>query len=126
MAEDAGLPINLEGIYVNTIMKNSPADKAEIHGSTIDQYSKKHLGDIIIVADGHNITRPDDLVNYIGQYKSVGDNLTLTVYRNGHATDLKATLVARPSLLPFLTILSALPSIPHLPKQPPTIPTPHP
>jgi S1-C subfamily serine protease len=38
LAEDAGLPINLEGIYVNTIMKNSPADKAGIHGSTIDQY----------------------------------------------------------------------------------------
>jgi len=28
--------------------------------------------------DGHNITKLDDLVNYIGQYKSVGDNLTLT------------------------------------------------
>jgi S1-C subfamily serine protease len=127
LAEDAGLPINLEGIYVNTIMKNSPADRAGIHGSTIDQYSKKHLGDIIIAADGHNITRPDDLVNYIGQYKSVGDNLTLTVYRNGHDIDLKATLTARPSLLPFLTIRSTPPSsIPHLPRQPPAIPTPPP
>jgi S1-C subfamily serine protease len=91
LAEDAGIPINLEGIYVNTIMKNGPADKAGIHGSTTDQYSKKHLGDIIIAADGHNITIPDDLVNYIGQ-PSVGDNLTLTVYRNEHAIDLKTTL----------------------------------
>jgi S1-C subfamily serine protease len=126
LAEDAGLPINLEGIYVNTIMKNSPADKAGIHGSTIDQYGKKHLGDIIIAVDGHNITRPDDLVNYIGKYKSVGDNLTLTAYRNGHAIDLKVTLTARPSLLPFLTTRSAIPSIPHPPMRPPTIPTPHP
>jgi hypothetical protein len=124
LAEDAGLPINLEGIYVNTIMKNSPADKAGIHGSTIDQYSKKHLGDIIIAADGNNITRPDDLVKYIGKYKSVGDNLTLTVYRNGHAIDLKAILTARPSLLPFLTTRSAIPSIPHAPMRPPTIPMP--
>ena len=59
-----------------------------------DQYSKKHLGDIIIAADGHNITTSDDLVNYIGQHKSVGDNVTLTVYRNGHIIDLKTTLAA--------------------------------
>ena len=104
LAENASLPVNLEGAYVNTIMKNSPADKVGIHGSTTDQYGRKHLGDIIIAADGHNITNSDDLVNYIGQHKSVGDNLTLTVYRNGHAIDLKTTLTARPSMLLFLTI----------------------
>ena len=127
LAQDAGIPVNLKGIYVNTITKNGPADKAGIHGSTTDQYSKKHLGDIIIAADGHNITKSDDLVNYIGQHKSVGDNLTLTVYRSGHAIDLKATLATRPSLLPFLTTRSASPSsIPHSPTRPPTIPMPQP
>jgi S1-C subfamily serine protease len=108
-------------------MKNGPADKAGIHGSTTDQYSKKHLGDILIAADGRNITKSDDLVNYIGQHKSVGDNITLTVYRNGHAIDLKTTLTARPSLIPFLTARFVPPSpIPHLPTRPPTIPIPHP
>ncbi len=124
LAENASLPVNLEGVYVNTITKNSPADKAGIHGSTIDQYGKKHLGDIIIAADGHNITKSDDLINYIGQHKSVGDNLTLTVYRNGHPIDLKATLTARSSLIPFLTTRSVIPSIPHPPVRPPTIPHP--
>jgi len=126
LAQDAGIPVNLKGAYVDSLMKNGPADKAGIHGSTTDQYSKKHLGDIIIAADGHNITTSDDLVNYIGQHKSAGDNITLTVYRNGHAIDLKATLAARLSLIPFLTIRSAPPSIPHPPVRPPTIPTPHP
>jgi hypothetical protein len=87
-----------------------------IHGSTIDQYGRKHLGDIIIAADGHNITKSDDLINYIGQHKIAGNNLTLTVYRSGHAIDLKTTLTARPSLLPFLTTRSAQPSIPLLPR----------
>ena len=59
LAENAGIPINLKGAYVDTLMKNGPADKAGIHGRTIDQYSRKHLGDIII-ADGHNITKSDD------------------------------------------------------------------
>jgi S1-C subfamily serine protease len=127
LAENASLPVNLEGVFVNTIMKNGPADKAGIHGSTTDQYGKKHLGDIIIAADGHNVTKADDFVNYLGQHKSVGDNLTLTVYRNGHPIDLKATLTARPSLLLFLVTGLAPPSsIPHLPTQPPTIPLPHP
>jgi S1-C subfamily serine protease len=124
LAENASLPVNLEGAYVNTIIKNSPADKAGIHGSTIDQYGRKHLGDIIIAADGHNMTKSDDLVNYIGQHKSVGDNITLTVYRNGHAINLKVTLTTRPSLLPFLTTRSTIPSILHPPIRPPTIPHP--
>jgi S1-C subfamily serine protease len=108
LAEDADIPVNLKGVYVDTITKDSPADKAGIHGSTIDQYGKKHLGDIIIAADGYNITKSDDLINYIGQSKTAGNNITLTVYRNGHPIDLKVTLGARPSLLPFLTTRAAL------------------
>jgi S1-C subfamily serine protease len=124
LAQDNGIPLNLKGVYVDRITQNGPADKAGIHGSTTDQYLKKHLGDIITAADGHNITKHDDLINYIGQHKIAGNNITLTVYRNGHVIDLKATLSARPSLLAFLTTRSAPPSfaIPH----PPTIPTPHP
>jgi S1-C subfamily serine protease len=120
LAENASLPINLEGIYVNTITKNGPADKAGIHGSTTDQYGKKHLGDIIIAVDGRNITKSDDLINYIAEHKIAGNDLTLTLYRNGHAIDLKTTLTARPSMLLLLTTRSAPPSLPH----PPIIPHP--
>jgi S1-C subfamily serine protease len=126
LAQDNGIPVNLEGAYVDRITQNGPADKAGLHGSTMDQYLKKHLGDVIIAVDGHNITKSDDLINYIGQDKIAGNHITLTVYRNGHAIELKATLSARPSLLPFLTTRSAPPSIPHSPMRPPTIPTPHP
>jgi S1-C subfamily serine protease len=126
LAQDNGIPLNLKGVYVDTITENGPADKAGIHGSTTDQYLKKHLGDVIIAVDGHNIAKHDDLLNYIGQNKIAGNTITLTVYRNGHAIDLKATLTARPSLLPFLITQSVPPSIPHPPIRPPTIPTPHP
>jgi len=126
LAQDNGIPLNLKGVYVDRITQNSPADKAGIHGSTTDQYLRKHLGDVIIAVDGHNITKHDDLLNYIGQNKIAGNNITLTVYRNGHAIDLKATLTPRPSLLPFLTTRSAMPSIPHPPMRPPAIHIPHP
>jgi S1-C subfamily serine protease len=111
---------NLKGAYVDTITKNGPADKAGVHGSTTDQYSLKHGGDIITAIDGHPIVKSDDLISYIDQHKSVGDNITLTVYRNGHTLDLKATLTARPSPIPFLTIKSAPSPLPH--NSPPVIP----
>ena len=125
---------NLKGAYVDTITKNGPADKAGVHGSTTDQYSLKHGGDIITAIDGHPIAKSDDLISYIDQHKSVGDNITLTVYRNGHTLDLKATLTARPSPIPFLTIKSAPSPLPHnsppIPPAPPStrppmIPRPH-
>ncbi len=126
LAQDNGIPVNLKGVYVDRITQNGPADKAGIQGSTTDQYLKKHLGDVIIAVDGHNITKRDDLLNYIGQNKIAGDNITLAIYRTGHIIDLKATLVARPSLLPFLATRSPPPSfaIPHPPTRPPTIPIP--
>ena len=121
-----GASINLKGAYVDTITKNGPADKAGIHGSTTDQYSKKHIGDIITAVDRHPIARSDDLISYIDQHKSVGDNVILTVYRNGHTLDLKTILTARPSPLPFMPTQSApSPSPPSA--KPPTIPRlPHP
>jgi len=120
LAQGAGIPINLKGAYINTITQNGPADKAGIHGSTTDQYLKKHLGDVIIAVDGHNITKAADLMNYIGQHKIAGKNITSPVYRNGHAIDLKGRLAARPSVLPFLTTRTALPSAPHPPIRPPS------
>ncbi len=123
LAENGGIPVTLRGAYVDTLMMNGPADKAGIHGSTIDQYSSKKLGDVIKAADGHNITKSDDLGSYIDQ-KSVGDNFILTVYRNGHVIDQKAT-AAGPSLLPFLAERFSPPSLmPHFPTRPPTIPRP--
>jgi S1-C subfamily serine protease len=116
-ASAATILSNLKGAYVDTITKNGPADKAGIHGTTTDQYSIKHIGDIIVAVDKHPIVRSDDLVSYIDQHKSVGDNVTLTIYRNGHVLDLKATLTARPSPLPFLPTQSA-PSPPTQPRLP--------
>jgi len=47
LAQGNGIPVNLKGVYVDRITEKGPADKAGIHGSTTDQYLKKHLGDVI-------------------------------------------------------------------------------
>ncbi len=116
---------NLKGVYVDTITKNGPADKAGIRGSTTDQYAIKHPGDIVIAVDGHNITRIDDLISYIDLHKSVGDNVTLTLDRNGHDVNLTATLTPRPSPLPYLVVRAIPPSpLPSPPRHPPLPPSP--
>ncbi len=119
---------NLRGIYVDTITKGGPADKAGIHGTTTDQYSKKHVGDIITAIDGRPALRSDDLITYIDQHKSIGDDVTFTVYRDGRTMDLKVTLAPRPS--PVISLAIGLPPVPPPPNSPsppsPSPPSPSP
>jgi S1-C subfamily serine protease len=84
------------GVYVNTIVKGGPADSAGLRGVITDYYGKKHGGDIITAIDNNNITKIDQLVTYIDQHTKPGDTITLSIFRDGHYTDLKATVLARP------------------------------
>jgi S1-C subfamily serine protease len=91
-----GLARNFKGILINSIAKDGPADRAGIQGSTVDKYSKTHWGDIITAIDGHHLVRIEDLISYIEEHKSVGNQLTLTAYREGQMFNLTTTLSARP------------------------------
>ena len=118
------LPSDLKGVVVDNIIKNGSADKSGIKGSTTDQYGQKHGGDIITSVDGKNITRFDDLVSYLEQNKSPGNNITLTVYREGKYVQVNIVLAGRPAL--FLTSSIPYPSpnpSPVPPKPPNRAPT---
>jgi S1-C subfamily serine protease len=91
-----GLARDFKGILINSIVKDGPADTAGIQGSTVDKYAKTHWGDILTAIDGHQLVRIEDLISYIEEHKSVGDHLTLTVYREGQMFNLTTTLSARP------------------------------
>lgn len=90
-----GLARDFKGILINSIVKGGPADTAGIQGSTVDKYAKTHWGDIITAIDGHQLVRIEDLISYIEEHKSVGNHLTLTVYREGQMFNLTTTLSAR-------------------------------
>lgn len=91
-----GLARNFKGILINSIVKDGPADRAGIQGSTVDKYAKTHWGDIITAVDGHQLVRIEDLISYIEEHRSVGNQLTLTVYREGQMFNLNIILSARP------------------------------
>src|SRR5215208_6839451 len=105
-----GLETNFKGVLVDSIVKNGPADKVGVNGSITDQYGKKHGGDIITAIDGRIVNQNEDLISYIAENKKVGDEITLTIYRNGQFLDLEMTLQERPSPLLYLTeVLSPVP-----------------
>ena len=74
----------VEGIYVKTLENFSAAEKAGIK-----------VGDVIIKADGQDIKTMDEL-NEIKNAKEIGDEITLTVWRNGDTQDIKVTLQEQP------------------------------
>jgi len=81
---------------VNTIVQAGPADRAGLNGTTIDQYGRKHGGDVIVAVDGDKIREFEQLVSYIEGNKSPGDNVVLNVFRNGSLIDLDVVLEERP------------------------------
>ena len=96
------VPANLNGVFVNAIEKGGPADKAGLHGSSLDQYYQRHSGDMIVAVDAHNVTKADDFIASIDEHKSPGDTLNLTVFRDGKILHLVANLKPWPSLDPFV------------------------
>jgi S1-C subfamily serine protease len=83
---------DFKGVYVDSITKNGPADKAGLRGSTTDQYSDKHGTDIITAVDNRNVTYMEDLVSYLDENKKPGEKLNLTVLRNQSYLDIGVLL----------------------------------
>ena len=103
MAEREGLDRNFTGIVVDTMVKDGPVDRAGINGSIMNQYGEKQGGDIIIGVDESRISQMEDLISYLETQKTVGQNLTLIVYRDGNTIDKEVTIGQRPSPIPYLT-----------------------
>jgi S1-C subfamily serine protease len=123
IAQSAGLPRNYKGVVVGSVQPGSPADKAGLQALTQDMAgSNTRIGDIITSIDGHPTRQIDDIINYIDSNKNVGDNVKLTINRNGQTTDVTATLQARPNTIsqqqqqqPQQPGLGPIPQLPQLP-----------
>jgi len=83
---------DFKGVYVDSITKDGPADKAGLRGSTTDQYGDKHGTDIITAVDNRNVTYMEDLVSYLDENKKPGEKLNLTVLRNQSYLDVGVLL----------------------------------
>jgi S1-C subfamily serine protease len=89
-------PKNLTGVLVTQINKDSPAHKAGVNASITNQFGNITGGDIITAIDGIPITDVNELSSNVREQHNVGDNVSLTIYRNGDIIRLNATLEAIP------------------------------
>jgi S1-C subfamily serine protease len=88
---------DVKGVVVNTLVKGGPADNAGMHGTTTDQYGRKHGGDIITEINGEKITEFEQLVSFLEGKTMPGDKIGLKVLRNGTELGLNTVMGERPS-----------------------------
>jgi len=90
-----------KGILVVDITANSPADKAGIRGgdvlTAVDGQDIRLGGDVIVAVDNQSIRAMEDLLSYLEEQKAVGDNIELSVIRDGKTQHIDMVLGARPN-----------------------------
>jgi len=89
------------GFLVMEVVAGSPAEAAGIRGgdedATIDGAPVRLGGDVIVSVDNKTVRKIDDILVYLQREKTVGDELQLTILRDGQEMQVTAVLGARPS-----------------------------
>jgi 2-alkenal reductase len=101
LAELNGLPRNTRGTQIIDLAPGGPADKGGLHGSdatgTIDGLEVPVGGDLIVAINGSPIEEMDQLIVYLIENTSPGDEVEIGYLRGGQSEEtLTVTLGKRP------------------------------
>jgi 2-alkenal reductase len=95
--EEFGLPPDVAGVYITCVTPGGPADLAGIRGATTcSDPSLAPGGDLIVAIGDHTLSSMDDLVSYLVSHTQVGEEVTLTVLREGEEVEVAVSIGARP------------------------------
>ena len=95
--EELGLPANSTGSYVTCVTPGGPAALAGVVGAgRCNGGDLEAGGDLIIAIDGAPIRTFSDLLAYLLKETGVGQEIVLTVIRDGQAVDVPVTIGPRP------------------------------
>ena len=95
LAEKFNLPKNFRGAVINDIVKDGPAGKAGLKGALYSSNGEIASADIVTSIDNVPVKRIDDIISYVSENKSVGDKVTLQVYRDGSTISIDIELGKR-------------------------------
>jgi 2-alkenal reductase len=102
-AEALNLSPELRGAYVVSVLNGTPAARAGLRGGNQPTNSNlvgvcpdRQGGDLITAINGEPVRQFDDILIYLTRYTSPGDEITLTILRNGNVRDLTVRLAPRP------------------------------
>jgi S1-C subfamily serine protease len=101
LAETLGFPRNYKGVLIESVDVGGPGDKAGLIGAKSAIAAQGNnigsvTGDIIIALDGQPVKGIEDIIFYLEEQKSVGENVVVSINRNGEIIDLNAILQGRP------------------------------
>jgi S1-C subfamily serine protease len=96
--EVLGFSVENQGAYVIDVPENGPAADAGLRGGTEETIivDLQAGGDLIMAVDGESIRNFSDLLAYLVTYKSPGDEMKITVLRDGQELEIKVVLEKRP------------------------------
>ena len=91
-----------KGALVSEVISGSPADEADLRGSSRDFELEdgqiiKIGGDVVIAIDDEKVDVFDDLISFLSRRGEVGKSVTLTIIRNGEEQTVDVVLGARPA-----------------------------
>jgi S1-C subfamily serine protease len=90
---DVSRRIGKPGVVVLRVQPGSAAERAGIRGAQPTETGGLYLGDIIREIEGRTVRNAQELFTTLGRY-NVGDNITVTVFRNGEEVKIPVTLDA--------------------------------
>ncbi len=97
IAKQIGLAKNYHGVFVTSVVPDSPAQKAGLQEATYNAERVLKSGDVIIALDGKMVRDIDDLIIYLAENKLVGDVVSIQINRAGDLVELSASLASRPA-----------------------------
>jgi S1-C subfamily serine protease len=93
------LPVD-KGVLISSVVTGGPAERAGLRGGerqlTVRGLPVVAGGDIITAIDGDPIVSFDQMIAYLSSQKLVGQEVTLTILRDGESLQLPLTLADRP------------------------------
>lgn len=96
IAETFGLDTSIKGVLVVSITGNSSAEKAGLVGSSQMRSNSGKItataGDIITAIDGQQLKTYEELVSYMFNYTETGQEVTLSIIREGKVMDVEVIL----------------------------------
>jgi len=99
LVEAMNLPVE-QGAYVSILTEGGPAEIAGLQGTTDtitqDAQTVEVGGDVITAIDGQQVKTFDDMLIYLTLETSPGQEVTLTILRDGQYQDVSLTLGTRP------------------------------
>ena len=95
ISDSLNLSKNFKGVAIISLIKDGPAQKAGLNEASFNNDKEIQHADIIVSIDGQPVKSMADIIYYISN-KKVGDEVLISINRDGKTMDFSVSLESRP------------------------------